>query len=375
MTEAKPPATLRRRLQGMLSAVFSDELLPQRRKLDDDQNDQFERYMVRARKVAYRYTLVVIALLLAPIDAYNYISGHIVAAAAGLLVLLLFLWNFVLLSQDREPFLSPPTVLLLTLGLLMLSLVYGLNYNLYWIYPLLVTLPILLKTPAAIWLAILTGIIVTPFVWMRFDANTAVIVCLSMAHTWLISAWLMYAVSAQSRQLSELAGTDPLTGALNRRRMKAEAKQALQGWQRYQRLTTALLIDVDHFKLINDELGHEAGDRALCQLVDVLRTRLRELDHVYRLGGEEFVVLLPATDEVSALYVAEALRSHIERTELLPGRKVTISIGVCEVSMAVSVDQWLSHCDRALYQAKAEGRNRVVIATPGEIVLNTTQVA
>jgi len=346
---------------GRVAAAFSSDLLPQRRHSD---KYDYDREMVGYRKVAYRYVLIAIAIMLAPIDAQNYYSGNYIPAAAGLLVLFLFLITIYQLSQDKEPFLSAPTVLFITVGLVILSLLYGQSYNLYWVYPLLVALPVLLKTRVAIWLAILVGLIVTPFVWMRFDTNTAIIVCLSMVHTWLISAWLMYAVSQQSRRLTELAVTDPLTGALNRRRLKDEAKEAIQAWQRHKRQSTLLLIDIDHFKLVNDELGHDAGDRAICELVDILKRRLRRLDHVFRYGGEEFVVLLAETDEAQALHVAEELRSYVEQADILPGRKTTVSIGVSAVSQSDAVDDWLKQCDRALYQAKSEGRNRVVVAGP-----------
>ncbi len=371
MPELNENQTISQRLMARVTAAFSEDLLPQRREFDDD---NFDQHMVSNRKAAYRYVLVAIAVILAPIDTHNFLAGHYLPAFAGMAVLLLFLINIVLLSRDKDPFLSPPTVLLITLALVILSLIYGQNYNLYWVYPLLVALPVLLKTRVSVWLGILVGLIVTPFVWMRFDTNTAIIVCLSMAHTWLISAWLMYAVSQQSRKLSELAVTDPLTGAYNRRRLQGEARDALQTWQRYRRPATLLLMDVDHFKSVNDEHGHEVGDRALRSLVEVLNQRLRRLDQVFRFGGEEFVALLAETDEVRAVHVAEELRAHIAQIDIVPECRITVSVGVCDVTQADSVDHWLNMCDRALYQAKGAGRNQVVIATPGNSGLATESI-
>ena len=112
-------------------------------------------------------------------------------------------------------------------------------------------------------------------------------------------------------------------------------------------------LDVDHFKRVNDEFGQEAGDQALCTLVDILRHRLRRLYYVFRYGGEEFIALLAETDEPRAVPVAEELRSHIQQTEILPGQHVTVSFGVCDVTRAESVDDWLNQSDRALYRAKA----------------------
>jgi diguanylate cyclase (GGDEF)-like protein len=118
---------------------------------------------------------------------------------------------------------------------------------------------------------------------------------------------------------------------------------------------------------VNDEFGHDVGDRALCAIVNMIRNRLRMTDLIFRYGGEEFVVLLMETDESHAIYVAEELRSQIEQAEIIPGGSVTVSIGVCDVLQADSIDHWQNQCDRALYQAKAEGRNRVVIATPAPL--------
>ena len=345
-------------------AALSLQRFQRRREFD---GDRFEQVMVNNRRVAYRYVLMAIAVMLGPIDAHNFYAGHYIPAFAGLFLLALFLFNIVLLARDREPFLSPPTVLLMTLFLVLLSLAYGLNYNLYWIYPLLVALPVLLKTRVSVWLGILVGVMVTPFVFMRFDSSTAIIVCMSMVHTWLISAWMMFAVSEQSRRLSELAITDSLTGAFNRRHLQREARKAFQVWRRERRPATLLLLDVDYFKDVNDSLGHDAGDRALCSIVEIIRNRLRQDDAVFRYGGEEFVALLLETDEAHALQVAEDIRTAVQAADVAPALETTVSIGVCDVTQADSIDHWLSQCDRALYQAKAEGRNRVVIATPGAV--------
>jgi diguanylate cyclase (GGDEF)-like protein len=364
MTEATQKPGIVQRLKSHLAGAFSEDLLPLRREYDGDRLDE---YIERNRKVAYRYVLMAIAVMLAPIDAHNFYTGNTIPAIAGLVVLFLFLINIVMLTRDKEPFLSPPSVLLMTLALVLISVVYGQSYNLYWVYPLLVALPVLLKTRASVWLGILVGVVVTPFVLLRFDTNTAIIVFLSMVHTWLISAWLMYAASKQSRRLSELAITDPLTGAFNRRHLQQEVKQAFIAYQRYKRPATLLLIDVDYFKRVNDEFGHETGDRALCTIVTMIKDRLRIMDHVFRYGGEEFVVLLMETDETHAIHVAEELRSQIEQARIVPAGNLTVSIGVCDVLQADSIDHWQNQCDRALYQAKAEGRNRVVIATPGPL--------
>jgi diguanylate cyclase (GGDEF)-like protein len=175
----------------------------------------------------------------------------------------------------------------------------------------------------------------------------------------------MYALTHQSHRLNALTVTDPLTGAFNRRRLKVVAKEALQTWNRDLHPSTMLLIDVDHFRQVNDELGQEGGDLVLSRIVELLKHRLRSLDQVFRYGGKAFVVMLMETDEVRAIHVAEELRNCVEQAKLVPGRALTVSMGICDVIQAGTVDHWFNQCDRALFEAKKQGRNRVVIATPG----------
>jgi diguanylate cyclase (GGDEF)-like protein len=123
----------------------------------------------------------------------------------------------------------------------------------------------------------------------------------------------------------------------------------------------ALMIDVDRFKSINDEAGHAVGDQVLTQVARVLERNLRAGDFMARYGGEEFAAMLPTTDRVTAMAIAERTRLAVAEDEVLrqlAQRTVTISIGVAETSDEVPVDAVMLAADRALYTAKADGRNR-----------------
>ena len=135
----------------------------------------------------------------------------------------------------------------------------------------------------------------------------------------------------------------------------------MKSWQRYRHSSTMLLIDVDFFKRINDKYGHAVGDTALKRLVEVLSSRIRAVDTLCRFGGEEFVVLLQETGISGAARVAEELRVLVENEKIVPEGSLTISIGVCEVIVADSVDHWCNLADSALYLAKRNGRNRVEV--------------
>jgi diguanylate cyclase (GGDEF)-like protein len=171
---------------------------------------------------------------------------------------------------------------------------------------------------------------------------------------------------AEQRQLEaelrRLANTDGLTGAMNRVTFMTAAQVLLE----QSRSLTALMLDVDHFKTINDRYGHAAGDYALKQLVAVLQAEIRDKDLLGRLGGEEFAVVLPVRSPDEATAVAERLRVRVAETRLAFGGKdfaMTISIGVAVRQVTdCQIAEVIANADAALYQAKAAGRNRVITA-------------
>jgi diguanylate cyclase (GGDEF)-like protein len=345
-----------RAIKRHFTEAFSGELEIQRRSFDGERQDQT---VLKRQRDAYRYILLLLTVILAPVDAHNFYSGQYVLAFAGLAVLFVFIANIWRLVSQREAFLSPGVMLLLTITLVVLSVSYGQSYSLYWMYPLLVALPVLLQTRWAVWLGVLSGVLVMPLVFAQFERGTAVVICLSMAHTWLISAWLMFAVSQHSRELKDMAVTDPLTGAYNRRYFEEQIRRSLEVWERYKRPSTLLLMDIDHFKQVNDRFGHGVGDQALKLLVDLIGSRIRGVDTLCRYGGEEFAVLLSETSARHGIRLAEELRARVQEFALLPEGQLTISVGVTDTSAAGDAEEWLRLTDEALYRAKGQGRNRV----------------
>jgi diguanylate cyclase (GGDEF)-like protein len=168
------------------------------------------------------------------------------------------------------------------------------------------------------------------------------------------------ALHARLRGLEAQAITDPLTGAFNRRHLHTVLAAAAERRRRTGERTSLLLLDVDHFKDINDALGHAQGDRVLSALAATIAGRLRKVDSLFRIGGEEFVLLLSGARFSDALTVAEELRGRVHDAALVAGRQISISIGVVEISLDHTIDGCLEEADAALYRAKSAGRNRVV---------------
>lgn len=166
-------------------------------------------------------------------------------------------------------------------------------------------------------------------------------------------------LQAANAALDRLSQTDPLTGLLNRRGFDVLAKPALALARRAGRPLTVMMLDIDHFKVVNDEHGHDAGDYVLVALARLMRERLREADVVARVGGEEFVALLPDTDLEGGVRVADMLREAVAAMQL-PCGPVTVSAGVAMVGASTSdMSELLHQADMALYRAKGSGRNRV----------------
>ncbi len=164
-------------------------------------------------------------------------------------------------------------------------------------------------------------------------------------------------------ELRELASTDPLTGVANRRRFLEAVGAELQRIQRYGNGGSLLMLDLDHFKRVNDRLGHGTGDEVLRHFTALVQRHLRTTDLLGRLGGEEFGVLLTETPLAGAREFAERLRRHVEAEPADTGRgavAVTVSIGVTPLASSDGApDEVLARADEALYQAKSRGRNRV----------------
>lgn len=162
-------------------------------------------------------------------------------------------------------------------------------------------------------------------------------------------------------ELDHLASTDKLTGAWNRRRLEETVISELDRLKRYSHPLSVLIIDIDFFKMINDDHGHVAGDQVLVELAAVIRSSLRIADSLTRWGGEEFVVLSPNTTLPTMMTLAERLRDRVATAVFLDGKTITVSIGVAECLPGQTWEQCLKRADEALYRAKAGGRNQVQV--------------
>lgn len=168
----------------------------------------------------------------------------------------------------------------------------------------------------------------------------------------------------------QTATRDALTGVGNRVALEITADREIAMARRNSQPTAILVIDIDHFKHINDRYGHSAGDRVLVETARELRQNCRESDSIFRFGGEEFVVLLGQTEENGAFAIAERIRTAIAAMNTQYGQQaihITASIGIACLNRGEGLHAWFDRADRALYLAKQAGRNRVVRAAQRNI--------
>ncbi|WP_186406630.1 diguanylate cyclase [Candidatus Accumulibacter aalborgensis] len=163
-------------------------------------------------------------------------------------------------------------------------------------------------------------------------------------------------------ELEQVASTDKLTGAWNRRRLEESVRTEMDRLNRYEHPLSLLIVDIDFFKVVNDQHGHATGDQVLRELTKLLHDTLRGTDSLARWGGEEFVVICPNTRRVPAGELAERLREQVAGAIFPVVGQVTVSIGVAECSLGESWEDWFARADEALYQAKGSGRNQVQLA-------------
>ncbi len=183
----------------------------------------------------------------------------------------------------------------------------------------------------------------------------------------LIFSLAISTVNLFQSKLEAVAVIDELTGLFNRRRFFNLFQREIAYAKRYEQPLSLLMIDIDHFKKVNDQYGHPAGDRVLKKAAELMRQEVRAVDVVGRWGGEEFVILLHKTDPQQAFATAERLRESIAAADMDTGKKiihVTVSLGIAGADYCnLDIDEMIKQADQAMYRAKQEGRNRTCIMT------------
>lgn len=234
--------------------------------------------------------------------------------------------------------------------------------QIYWIFPALIAVFYLIQPREAVLGVAISVAALMPAVLPVSDSHEAGTIFITILVTSAFALAFSLITSRQREQLLVLATKDPLTGAGNRRALDTKLSDVVNAHRRSGTAASLVLIDLDHFKKVNDVHGHAVGDQILTRVTEIIDLRIRVTDSLYRIGGEEFVVVLEGADLNRAVHLAEQLRTLVDANELVPDHAVTISLGVAELRKGENGNDWLHRADEALYRAKNAGRNSTSIS-------------
>lgn len=310
--------------------------------------------------------LVSIASVL-PFGLFRLWQQHWASAAVDLALVLAFAAVMVhVLRTGRHRVAGIFVALFYTAG--MLATVYlGGVALVYWVYPTAIAAYFILRPRMA--LAINSGALLglMAILGMQLATLNLFTILMTAALVNLFAYIFAYRTGIQTRALHTEVERDFLTGVLNRRAL--DRKLGDYADERRPHLASCLLLlDLDHFKSINDVYGHAAGDAVLVRLCTVLRQHTRASDRIFRYGGEEFGVIASGAEPEAAGRLAENLRAAVASATLLEQRPVTVSIGVALMDKSSTPAEWLAQADKMLYRAKQEGRNTVRVAPYGSAI-------
>ncbi|PCM44278.1 GGDEF domain-containing protein [Marinobacter sp. ANT_B65] len=233
----------------------------------------------------------------------------------------------------------------------------------FWLYPCLMVSFFLVSPRGAVFVNLVA---IASAMTMQDGAFQSSVHMWSFFSTTVMTSVCAYVFAFRNERHREslqlLASVDPLTGVKNRRSMDEGLRSALMDARRTGRFYAVIMMDIDHFKKINDEHGHGIGDQVLLSLVSLIQQRIRKTDQLFRFGGEEFVLILSGVDCNGLKQIANDLQAHVRQQLRCGENAVTVSFGVARLHPDGTAEGWLKRADAALYEAKGSGRDQIVFA-------------
>ena len=290
------------------------------------------------------------------LDAQYAIALLDLIIVAGLLTIAWRLYN-----DDRVRPASIALAIVIVCGVTATIYLQGANQAL-WLYAVVVGIFFLLRRAEAVVVNAATIAIAIPVLMGAMTRFELMSLLASLGVTGALSYAFATVTRRQHEALMQLARRDPLTGAGNRLALEEKIEGLIGGQRLNDSWSSLIMFDLDHFKEVNDHHGHQTGDTILRKITEIIRLRIRTSDTIYRIGGEEFVIVLEGQRIADASRLAEQLRRLVETHELAPDRAVTISLGVAQFEPGESAKDWLRRADVALYRAKHAGRNNTQLS-------------
>lgn len=300
-------------------------------------------------------------LILTPFGINNFLQGRLLLGAASMIIVFAMGITGWLIYHRRDPgWISMLVVVPAVIGFLSMSIQNQGFIGVMWCYPGILSFFVIFRERQAPIAALLLIAVLVPQIWVTMGGGIGLRAAATLIAVGTFTSIFLFTIMDAQSKLRKLAITDPLTGLRNRVMLSDALNRAMQVFLRTDTPMTLLAIDVDHFKSVNDELGHAMGDQVLESLGEILTQRFRQVDQIFRLGGEEFLVVLNGTGGAEGTIIAEDLRKRIDERRLLSSRALTVSIGVASLESDDTVEGWMQRADANLYRAKSQGRNQVV---------------
>ena len=301
-------------------------------------------------------------LLLTPFAIINFLNGRIGLGFGNLTLIGIFAGNIWALKNDKPNLLEH----LILFGLIPIGVMY-LSFSIHiqkiigvlWCYPTIVACYYFLPEIKARIANILFVVFTFPVIWNTFDVDIVTRIYVTIILVSFSAAVFIKLINQQQDILRETATTDFLTGVLNRTLLQRHLEEAIDQYQRTDLPMTLVVLDLDNFKNVNDNFGHVKGDEVLKDVAKLLQLRCRKVDKIFRLGGEEFLVLLYNTALHNAINICEELRISISNLNTISDHSVTVSLGATTIKDKESYLSWIKRTDDKLYLAKKNGRNKL----------------
>ena len=323
--------------------------------INKDQNIEKKLYVIAG---------ITTMMLIASFSLYNTIVGNTIIAIIDLSVFIIFSFSLRQILINQFTFhLKLISVLLCTISVLSIIYINKNTASIYWVYPLVTGIYFLFSSRLAlainIFIIIISVAIVSLYVPMMMMINSLASLILVSISSYIFSK----RTEVYHNKLTNLVDIDPLTKLNNRHSLNNELANEIALAKSNIHTSSLIILDLDHFKKINDAHGHTVGDATLVSFASMLKRTVRETDKVYRYGGEEFIIIANNTKLENAGKLAEQLRIMTENTIIVEDHQpVTVSIGVAEVKKDDTNTSWLHRADYALYKAKKFSRNTVFLA-------------
>lgn len=301
---------------------------------------------------------IAITLAVLPFAVNNFMQGRFMLGLFSVMVIAVMsynLWNATngRLSYKINFLLLTPALLLFFLFSIRQQGVIGF----FWSYPALIMCYFILPERLARIANLGLLLVVISQVWIFFDSEIAIRASVTLVGVSILCVIFVRQYNKQQLRLEEQAFTDALTGLSNRMKLTSILNDVISENRHNKQAVSVLSLDLDRFKEVNDLFGHDAGDRVLTSFGNLLNEQMDSSGQVFRVGGEEFLVLLSGADAAHAQEVAKNIHASLAKHQPLPGLPVTVSIGIATLDESEDREGLLRRSDQKLYQAKADGRN------------------